>query len=383
MWHNGYHPRTLTRGVPRPCLAACSTGSPTSASSWPAHSSGWGCCRCWSERRGAAADPRGAHLPPDRRARAPAGPYYDPVISATPESFRAQMRIPPGRYRVIGTRPGCVASSGRPRGTPEGRPCPDHLRRRLSRQLRDGPADPPRARRAGDVLHPDRADLDEPRLPWWDHVACAVKRTRVPRLRLDRNPGDPRPIDIDAGDGPGRRSADGRRSCGSSASSSTGRSPTGLVPGPARRAGGGRRSTPQALGRELFMGWDQVKQLADAGMAVGSHGHSHVALGEPRRRRAAPRAGRARRQILERGSAESHGPRVSLRLGGLLHRAHRRARRRGRLPAGLLIPRRRESARPAGIRAPGPPPAERRHGRYPALLRARASLHAALGRSFL
>ena len=36
---------------------------------------------------------------------------------------------------------------------------------------------------------------------------------------------------------------------------------------------------PQARGRELFMDWGQVRQLASSGMSIGSHGHSHVALG--------------------------------------------------------------------------------------------------------
>ena len=35
----------------------------------------------------------------------------------------------------------------------------------------------------------------------------------------------------------------------------------------------------QARGRELFMDWGQVRQLASSGMSIGSHGHSHVALG--------------------------------------------------------------------------------------------------------
>jgi peptidoglycan/xylan/chitin deacetylase (PgdA/CDA1 family) len=34
----------------------------------------------------------------------------------------------------------------------------------------------------------------------------------------------------------------------------------------------------RTLGRELFMNLDQVKQLANAGMSIGSHGQSHRAL---------------------------------------------------------------------------------------------------------
>ena len=32
-------------------------------------------------------------------------------------------------------------------------------------------------------------------------------------------------------------------------------------------------------GRALFMDWSQVRHLASSGMSIGSHGHSHVALG--------------------------------------------------------------------------------------------------------
>jgi peptidoglycan/xylan/chitin deacetylase (PgdA/CDA1 family) len=119
--------------------------------------------------------------------------------------------------------------------------------------------------------------LDTRRLPWWDHVACVLKRTNVPRLTLDRWPGDVDPIVINLGPTSGGQQH-------AMAITTVVRSflDGSIEDEPWFLAQLDEQAEvpidSKALGCKLFMGLDQVRQLADAGMAVGSHGQSHRAL---------------------------------------------------------------------------------------------------------
>jgi peptidoglycan/xylan/chitin deacetylase (PgdA/CDA1 family) len=197
-----------------------------------------------------------------------ASPYYEPVYSASPEAFRAQVRYLRDHFRVV-TLQEVEAGAGR-----EG---PSVLI-----TFDDGYRD------NFDAAFPILVELgvpatfflptgflEAPRLPWWDHAAYVIKTSSRDRVVLDR----PSPLTIDLTLRPRhdavraviRLYLDGK-----------------VDDEPAFRAHLEERAGVEvdepALGRELFMSWDQVRRLAGAGMAIGSHSHSHrnlAALPEP------------------------------------------------------------------------------------------------------
>ena len=206
-----------------------------------------------------------------------AGPFYDPVISATPESFRAQMQFLKSRYRIIGLDQACEieqGGSGADQGPVVLITFDDGYRDNFETAL-------PILRELGipAAFFIPTGVFNAPRLPWWDHVAFAVKQTRVPRLVLDHFSGDPRAMVIELG-----MNTDAVRRT-SAIMQIIGQFLERAIPDEAwfltqldERAEVTIDSA--ALGRELFMDWGQLKHLAEAGMTVGSHGHSHRALGE-------------------------------------------------------------------------------------------------------
>ncbi len=199
----------------------------------------------------------------------PSNPFYDPTVSATSESLRAQMAMLRDRFRVVpAERLIDPPDSADPRPLAavtfdDG--CRDNFTAALP-VLREFEIP------ATFFIPTDY--LERPRLPWWDHVAFVVKATRLERFTIPRAPDDPAPIVVDLTDhdrsaaimGLIRPILDGEV---------------------ADRDGFLKRLEDRAqvdvdsriLGRDLFMSWSHLKAMAAEGHAIGSHAHSHVALG--------------------------------------------------------------------------------------------------------
>jgi peptidoglycan/xylan/chitin deacetylase (PgdA/CDA1 family) len=203
-------------------------------------------------------------------------PYYDPVISATPEAFRDQVRFLRDRFSIVrleelvGLDQAGLSIRAKPAALmtfDDGYRDNFETALPILREL-DVPA----------AFFIPTGFFQAPRLPWWDHVACAIKQTRSPRLTLHRGPEDTAPLIIELGREPGdqvgtaaimtviRAFLDGAI-----------RDETWFLTELDRQAE--VHIDARERGRELFMDWSQVRQLAGSGMAIGSHGHSHVALG--------------------------------------------------------------------------------------------------------
>lgn len=202
-----------------------------------------------------------------------ADPFYDPVISATPGSFRAQVEWLARGLRVLA------------------------LDEAIERITSPGPWREPAVLVTFDDGYRDNFDIaapilrergipatfflptgffEEPRLPWWDRVACILKQSRVNRLTLPLRPdGDAPPLTIDLTE-ISRPAAirmvidaflDGRIADDS-----------WFLTMMAERAE--VVLDPSTAARALFADWDQVRRLTgpETGLSVGSHGHSHRRL---------------------------------------------------------------------------------------------------------
>ncbi len=193
-------------------------------------------------------------------------PYYHGVYSASAEAFRAEVLHLRDRFHLIGLDElTALADSGFSVERPTALITFD-----------DGYRD------NLEVALPILKELDvsatffiptgffeNPRLPWWDHVAYVLKQSTRDRIVLDW----PEPLAIDLPPGP-RISAimaviglylDGK-----------------VADEPRFRAHLEERAEvsvdEKALGGALFMGWDGVRELARAGMTLGAHSHDHRRL---------------------------------------------------------------------------------------------------------
>jgi peptidoglycan/xylan/chitin deacetylase (PgdA/CDA1 family) len=205
--------------------------------------------------------------------------YYDQVISATPSSFKTQIEFLARYFHILRLDEACDLVNGVGALRIARRPAvlvtfDDGYRDNVEIAL-------PILRRFGvpATFFIPTGLIEVPKLPWWDHVAFVIKQTSVTHFRLERCPGDVSPIVIDLGIEPtaAKRTAaimqvirlflDGAIT-----------DQEWFLAQLDQRSAVSVDNASQAS--QLFMNWEQVKQLVDQGMSVGSHGHSHRALAE-------------------------------------------------------------------------------------------------------
>ena len=196
--------------------------------------------------------------------------FYDPVISAAPQSFRAQVAWLHDRMRVLtlGDLDAWIQA---------GTPCTEPA---ALVTFDDGYRD------NFDIAVPILKELnvpatffiptgflESPKLPWWDHVAYVIKKTPRRRLELRRSPnGDDPPLVVKL-DSISRDAA-----ITTIIRSILDESISDLHWFLEQLTAQGEVAVPaESLNRALFMSWEQVRELADSGgqLTIGSHAHGH------------------------------------------------------------------------------------------------------------
>ncbi len=192
-------------------------------------------------------------------------PYYAPIFSATPETFAAHVRHLRDHFRMIG---------------PEG-----------LEELIEGGFRPtePSALITFDDAYRDNVDLlpilrglgvpaaffvptgfvDRPHLTWWEQVSYVIKSTKVAKLVLDA----PEPLALDL------HALSQVDAIAAIVNAYLRCDPAEEIRSLAHLDDRAEVAVDtEALGREMFATWDQVRALADAGMIVGSHTRDHLNL---------------------------------------------------------------------------------------------------------
>lgn len=117
--------------------------------------------------------------------------------------------------------------------------------------------------------------LDSPRLPWWDLAAYMIKKSRASRLTIPRPGQAPLVVNLEAMPRDQAIQAVLEPFLNESLQE---------VERILREIHGQTQVTvkEEALGRELFMTWDQARELVagSSRFAIGSHGHSHDRLAD-------------------------------------------------------------------------------------------------------
>jgi peptidoglycan/xylan/chitin deacetylase (PgdA/CDA1 family) len=210
-----------------------------------------------------------------RIAEPSADPFYAPVISATPEAFREQVNWLRDHFRLV-TLSQLIAKL-------ESGSSWSQLTVLLT--FDDGYRDnfdvaAPILRECGvpATFFICTSLLESPGLPWWDQVAYIMNMADARRLTLARSRADGAPpviIDLE------------HMSRSAAIMTVIGLVLEEAIPEKewfldqlAEQAGVAVEH--HRLGRELFMSWDQLRQLADSGaeLSIGSHTHGHPNLGK-------------------------------------------------------------------------------------------------------
>lgn len=111
--------------------------------------------------------------------------------------------------------------------------------------------------------------VDQPSLPWWDHVAYAVKRTSVEVLTLDY----PEPLTFDL-----RTTRRAVVTAGILRAYKRARPLDGQRFFDGFTAATGVEVDGAALSRDLFASWDALREMQAGGMTIGSHTVTHPVL---------------------------------------------------------------------------------------------------------
>jgi peptidoglycan/xylan/chitin deacetylase (PgdA/CDA1 family) len=199
--------------------------------------------------------------------------FYDPVISAAPQSFRMQIDWLRKHMRILTLL-------------------------ELDNRIRAvGPWDEPAAFITFDDGYRDNFDtavpilnelnvpatffiptefLQSPKLPWWDHIAYVINKTPVHRLLLNCNPNDNRlPLVVEL-------ESTSRRAVIMTIIRAVLAGRIADLPWFLEHltAQAEMRVESECLGESLFMSWEQMRQLTDTAgrLTVGSHAHSHRVL---------------------------------------------------------------------------------------------------------
>lgn len=210
-------------------------------------------------------------------------PFYGPLLSATPEAFRDQVRLLRDRFHLARLEEVQAAIEG------------------MALRL-----DEPTALITFDDGYRDNVDLALPilrelgapatffltmdfvgkgRLPWWDHVAYVIKNSPRERLVLDH----PEPLEAD-------RDGDALANVIAAYLRAEHPENPALLVHLEERAGS---RPPDDAGRRLFFDWDDARSLAASGMSIGAHTVSHRRLARLTDSEQADELARSRR-ILER-----------------------------------------------------------------------------------
>jgi peptidoglycan/xylan/chitin deacetylase (PgdA/CDA1 family) len=206
-------------------------------------------------------------------------PYYDPVISATPDVFRAQIQVLRSRFNILNLPDVLNHGTNWPGSWHGGTPAAlvtfdDGYRDNYDTAF-------PILRELGvpATFFVASGFLERPQLPWWDHVAYTIKRTRICRFNLERWGGDPEPLRIDLGQTPSdlKRTLAVRQIIHQFLSGTI-RDESWFLAQMDQQAD--VIVDQAAAGHSLFMGREEIRQLAANGMSVASHSHNHRALAQ-------------------------------------------------------------------------------------------------------
>ncbi len=113
--------------------------------------------------------------------------------------------------------------------------------------------------------------IENPHLPWWDHIAYVLKKTQRPTLSLKTNP----PVVINLTKTSRQNAIFQILRVFKSASKANEEGFLSQLEEAAEV-----QVDRAALGRELFMSWSNLDQMVETGMSVGSHTHTHQIMAQ-------------------------------------------------------------------------------------------------------
>ncbi len=196
---------------------------------------------------------------------------FDPdVADATPEQFARQMEVVARHFTAIGIDQLCDALDG-------GRLPPNPVLITFDDGYRSclETAAPILARnKLRAVFFVATGFVSSRTLYWWERIAWTVRHATVPRLKL----GYPEPLSIELAADAGQRGAAAGTLAKVIKNTAGLDLPRFLDELTAAARVDWSRTVEQELVDQLIMGWDEIRQLRDAGMDIESHTRNHRVL---------------------------------------------------------------------------------------------------------